>query len=249
MITPGHPILWLQTHPETPVLCSTAQNQRCGCVVSQTPRSLLERPCSVLDTLSRFVLRRLVCFTRSCLVNELLCYLGVGMTLHPLLSHAQTTFHKSQPPMSHSEYCSLLLNEASGLGRLVGKERTCCNKETLRERERERERESYLIPHLTVNTFLLHFVAKRRTVHLCQIRKHVGTGCDDDRLEEPAVSLSLIFAFFDKHDAKRTRSTHGKLTCVYKEIFFCVVQRRLRFLCSIDVVRSTTSIAALKRPV
>ena len=117
--------------PETSVLCThfegTAQSQRCGCVISQTPRSLLERPCNalwVLDTLSRFVWRRLVCLTRSCLVNELLCYLGVGMTLHPLLSHAQTTLHKFQPAMSHSKYCSLLLNEASGLGRRVGKERT-----------------------------------------------------------------------------------------------------------------------------
>jgi hypothetical protein len=79
--------------------------------------------CGLLDTLSRFVLRRLVCLTRSCLVNELLCYLDVGMTLHPLLSHAQTTFHKFQPPAFHSKYCSLLVNEASGLGRLVGNER------------------------------------------------------------------------------------------------------------------------------
>ena len=102
--------------------------------------------------------------------------------------------------------------------------------------------------HLTVGTFLLHFVAKWRTAHLCQIRKNIGTGCNGDRLEEPAVSLSLILAFFDKHDAKRTRSTHGKLTCVYKEIFFCLEQRRLRFLCSIDVVRSTTSIFRLKTP-
>ena len=92
----------------------------------------------VLDTLSRFVLRRLVCLTRSCHVNELLCYLGVGMTLHPLPSHAQTPFHKLQPPMFHRKYCSLFSNEASGLGR----REHGCNKETLRERgggERERE--------------------------------------------------------------------------------------------------------------
>lgn len=100
-------------HTQSPTLSDTLQSER-------TRRA----HCAVLDTLSRYVKRRLVCFTRVCLVNELSCYLGIAMTLHLLLSDAQPTSHKYQPPMFHCKYCSLLLNETSGLGWLVGKERT-----------------------------------------------------------------------------------------------------------------------------
>ena len=103
----------LEGPTQSPTLSDTLQSER-------TCRA----HCAVLDTLSRYVLRRLVCFTRVCLVNELSCYLRIAMTLHLLLSNAQTTSHKYQPPMFHCKYCSLLLNETSGLGWLVGKERT-----------------------------------------------------------------------------------------------------------------------------
>lgn len=54
-----------------------------------------------------------------------------------------------------------------------------------------------------------------------EIRKCVGADCDV-RLDQPVpVCLSLIFffAFFGKDNAKQTRSTHGKLTCFYKDLF------------------------------
>jgi hypothetical protein len=74
---------------------------------------------------------------------------------------------------------------------------------------------------------LLMHVTMNLKVYLCQIRTSVGTECRLRRRPVRATCcfsvplyLSLTLAVFDKLDAKRTRSTHGKLTSVYKENFF-----------------------------